>query len=230
MPRARQDSGAVDVDCKQFVRCRLQDVVVDMDLHEFAPVGGWVTSGCERRRVGRFAEMCQDLPNCPRFRDERDPPDVAAAVRALERKPLLDSGNEFRPRNPRGVVRAGLCLSVAAAFRGGTVSPMPAGRGLAPLADVADRQRRDGFPEPVIQREYSVLAMPMLPRRRDEIGEPVQELKRCGFDDAIRTEPRGRAVAAGSDPVDGFMSGQHVANFGCAAVWAASHGEPLKRE
>ncbi len=65
-------------------------------------------------------------------------------------------------------------IRVAAAF-GGVGSPgMPAGRGLLPLADVADRQQRDGFPQPVIRREYSVIAMPVLPRRRHEIGEPVE--------------------------------------------------------
>jgi hypothetical protein len=52
---------------------------------------------------------------------------------------------------------------------------MPAGRGLAPLADIPDRQRRDGFSQLVVRREYSWLvsrrqAMPVLPRRRDEIG------------------------------------------------------------
>ncbi|GDX94543.1 hypothetical protein LBMAG47_02060 [Planctomycetia bacterium] len=36
------------------------------------------------------------------------------------------------------------------------------------------RQQRDGFPQPVIRREYSVIAMPVLPRRRHEIGEPVE--------------------------------------------------------
>jgi hypothetical protein len=58
-----------------------------------------------------------------------------------------------------------------------TVDPMPAGRGLLPLADVADRERSDGGPELVIGRKDAWLvssrqAMPMLPRPRDEIGEP----------------------------------------------------------
>ena len=52
-------------------------------------------------------------------------------------------------------------MSCAVAFRGMSAdSPadgLPAG---------------DGFPQPVIRREYSVVAMPVLPRRRDEIGEP----------------------------------------------------------
>jgi len=78
-------------------------------------------------------------------------------------------------------VRAGLRLSIAAA-RGMGLARMPS---VAPLADVPDRQRGDGGPELVIWCKHPVLAMPMLPRRRDEIGEPVQELKRREFDDAI---------------------------------------------
>jgi hypothetical protein len=68
--------------------------------------------------------------------------------------------------------------------------------------------------------------MPVLPRRRDEIGEPVEELKRREFDDAIGSRPRGLPAAAGSDPVGGFVSGQHVADLGDAVGWAADHGEP----
>ena len=98
---------------------------------------------------------------------------------------------------------------------------MPAGRGLLPLADVPDRERSDGGPELVIGRKDAVIAMPMLPRRRDEIGQPVQELKRREFDDAIGPRPRGRAAAATPDPVGGFVPCQHVADSGCAAVWAA---------
>jgi len=127
-------------------------------------------------------------------------------------------------------VRAGLLIRVAAAFRGVTVATMPAGRGLAPLADVADRQRRDGFPEPVIQREHSVIPMPILPRRRHEVRQAVQKLKRREFDDAMGSRLCGLSAAEGSDPVGGFLSGQHVADSGCAAVWAADHGESLEHK
>ena len=88
----------------------------------------------------------------------------------------------------------------AAAFRGVTVAPMPAGRGLALLADVPDGKRRDGGPELVIRRKHPVIPMPMLPRRRDESGKPVQELKRREFDDAIGPRLRGLAAAAGPHP------------------------------
>jgi hypothetical protein len=75
-------------------------------------------------------------------------------------------------------VRAGLLIRGAAAFRGVTVAPMPAGRGLALLADVPDGERRDGSPQPVIRRKHPVIPVPVLPRRRDQIREPVEELKR----------------------------------------------------
>jgi len=51
----------------------------------------------------------------------------------------------FAEACPGGVVRAGLLIRVAAAFRGLPAGRMPAGRGIASLADVPDRHRRDGF-------------------------------------------------------------------------------------
>ena len=106
---------------------------------------------------------------------ERDQPDIAAAVRALDRKLLPHPGDQFRPRDSRRVVRPGLVIriDVAAACRGATAGRLPTGHSLAPLADVADRERRDGGPELVVRREHPVVAMPVLPRRRDELGEPV---------------------------------------------------------
>jgi hypothetical protein len=46
--------------------------------------------------------------------------------------------------------------------------------------------------------------MPVLPRRRDEIGEPVEELKRRELDDAIGSRPRGLPPATPPDPVGGL--------------------------
>jgi hypothetical protein len=127
-------------------------------------------------------------------------------------------------------VRAGFLIRVAAAFRGLPAGRMPAGSGLAALADVPDRERRDGFSQLVVRCKHSVIPMPVLPRRRDEIGEPVQKLKRREFDNAVGPRPRGLAAAARPDPVGGFVSGQHVADFGYAAVCTADHGEPLQCE
>ncbi len=56
--------------------------------------------------------------------------------------------------------------------------------------------------------------MPVLPRWRHEIGEPVQKLKRCELDDAIGPRPHGLSAAAGPDPVGGFVPGKHVADAG----------------
>ena len=93
-----------------------------MDLHEFAPVSGRATSGRHRRRFERFAEVCQDLPDLSRVGDEGDEPDVTATRWARKRKLLPHPGHQFRPGNSRGVVRAGLCMSVAAAFHGKRVA------------------------------------------------------------------------------------------------------------
>jgi len=46
----------VDIDRGQFGGCRLQDVTVFMDLHEFAPVGEWAPG----RRDGRWLERCAE--------------------------------------------------------------------------------------------------------------------------------------------------------------------------
>jgi hypothetical protein len=48
---------------------------------------------------------------------------------------------------------------------------MPASRGITPLAGIPDGQRRDGPPQLVIRGKDPVVAMPVLPRRRHEIGQ-----------------------------------------------------------
>ena len=85
-------------------------------------------------------------------------------------------------------------------------------------------------PELVIRRKHPVVAMPVLPRRRDEIGEPVQELNRRELDDAIGSRPRGLSAAARPDPGGGFVPRERVADADDAAVGVADHGEPFKRE
>jgi hypothetical protein len=95
--------------------------------------------------------------------------------------------------------------------------------------------RRDGPPELVIRRKHPWLvscrrAMPVLSRRRDEIGEPVQELKRREFDDAAGSWPRGLVPTPGPDPVGGLVPWQHVADLSDAVGWAADQGESLQRE
>jgi hypothetical protein len=72
--------------------------------------------------------------------------------------------------------------------------------------------------------------MPVLARRRHEIGEPVEKLKRRELDDAVGPGPEGLSAAARADPVGCLVPREHVADFGDAAVWAASHGEPFHRE
>ena len=92
------------------------------------------------------------------------------------------------------------------------------------------RECRDGFSQPVIGRKHPVVAMPVLPRRRDEIGEPVEELKRREFDDAIGSRSHGLPPTTPPDPVGGLVSGEHVADFGCATACVTRHGEPFDRK
>jgi hypothetical protein len=102
-------------------------------------------------------------------------------------------------------VGAGLLLRITTAFRTVTVTPMPAGRGISPLADVPDRQRRDGRPQRVVRRKDAVIPVPMPSRLRDEIRKPVEELKGRELDDAVGSRLRGFSLPAWSDPVRRLM-------------------------
>jgi hypothetical protein len=73
MLRVRRWSEAVDIDRGQLVRRRLKDVAVVMELHEFAPVGRRAAGRRKRRRLERFAEVGQNLPDRPWFGDETGP-------------------------------------------------------------------------------------------------------------------------------------------------------------
>jgi len=94
---------------------------------------------------------------------------------------------------------------------------MPISRGIAPLADIPDREGRDGGPELVIRGEHPVIAMPVLPRRRHEVSEPVEELKWGKLNDAAGARPCGLPPASRADPVGHLMSGEPVADAGDAA-------------
>ena len=67
-------------------------------------------------------------------------------------------------------------------------------------------------------------------RRRDQVRQTIETLKRRELHDARSSRPRGLPAATGSDPVGRLVSGEHVADAGDAAVFAADHGEPLERE
>ena len=107
---------------------------------------------------------------------------------------------------------------------------MPTSRGITRLADIPDRERGDGRRELVIRGEHPVIAMPVLPRRRHKVSETVEELKWGKRDDAVGPRPRGLAAAARADPAGRLVPGEHVADTGDPAVWAADHGEPLQGE
>ena len=90
--------------------------------------------------------------------------------------------------------------------------------------------RRHGPPELVVGCKHSVIPVPVLVRRRHEIGEPVEKLKRREVNDAVCPRSRGRSRAARADPVGGFVSGEHVADFGYAAACVTCHRESLERK
>ena len=94
---------------------------------------------------------------------------------------------------------------------------------------------RDGGPELVIRGEHPWLAssrqaMPVLPRRRHEGSEPVEELNWGKLDDDADARPRGLPPAPRANPVGRLVSREHVADAGDAAVFAAHRGEPFQRE
>ena len=94
-------------------------------------------------------------------------------------------------------------------------APVAASRRLPMLPFV---QCRHGPPELVIRRQHPGVPVPVLPRWRDQIREPVEELKQGEFDDAIGPWPRGLPPASRADPVGGLVSREYVADAGDAAV------------
>jgi hypothetical protein len=91
---------------------------------------------------------------------------------------------------------------------------MPISRGIAPLADIPDGNCRDGAPELVIRGEHPVIAMPVLSRRWHEIGQPVEEVTRREFYDAVLARPHGLAPAPRADPTSASRSFPMI----CSAV------------
>jgi hypothetical protein len=152
----------VDVDRGQLVYPSLEDVPFIVYLHEISPVGGWAPGGRDGRRLERLAEVGQWLTSRGQSHPGLRPlanlrfevsrllpavfcePDVATTPRALKGKLLTHAGHEFGPRNPGSVVGAGLLMRVTAVPRGVTVAPVPAGRGLAPLATESRSNAKGG--------------------------------------------------------------------------------------
>ena len=107
---------------------------------------------------------------------------------------------------------------------------MPISRGVTRLAYIPDGERRDGGPELVIRGEHPVIAMPVLPRRRHEGSEPVEELKWGKLDDAADARPRGLPPAPRANPVGRLVSREHVADAGDAAAPVTGYRESLERK
>jgi hypothetical protein len=113
-------------------------------------------------------------------------------------------------------VGAGRCI-------GATLTPALSRRergrgcGVAPLAEIPDRQRRDGGPERVVQREHPVVAVTMPSRRRHEVGHTIEKLEGLEFDDAVLSRGGGFAL-----PSRGRRDGQAAAS-GTQPTAAPSH-------
>jgi len=60
-------------------------------------------------------------------------------------------------------------MSFAAAFRGMATDGVPGGCWIPLLADVPDRQSRNGRPQRLVRREDALIPMPMFARLRDQI-------------------------------------------------------------
>jgi hypothetical protein len=88
-------------------------------------------------------------------------------------------------------VGAGVCTCAAAILSDVPGMGVFAGRGIPLLADIPDRQRRDGRPQRVIRRKHPVIAMPVLAWLWDQIRKPVEELKGRTLDDAAGPRLRG---------------------------------------
>ena len=96
-------SEAMDIDVGQLVYPSLKDCPVESGPARALP-SRRATGGRDGRRLERFAQVCQDLPDRPWLGNERDESDVATTPRALQRKLLPHPGHEFGPRDPGGVV------------------------------------------------------------------------------------------------------------------------------
>ena len=79
-------SEAVDIDVGQLVYPSLKDCPVVVNLHELSPVGRRATGGRDWRRLGRFAQMREDLPDRPRIGNERDESDVATTPKGTQKE------------------------------------------------------------------------------------------------------------------------------------------------
>ncbi len=105
---------------------------------------------------------------------------------------------------------------------------MPIGRGIAPLADIPYGERCHGRQQLVVRGKDAVIAMPVFSRRRHEIGEPVEELKRRESDDDIGPRPRGLWRATWANPVGGLVSGLTVMVVGAAEPAASSRANAAR--
>ena len=193
--RHADGSEAADVDHRRVVRRRLDRVAVVMHLHELVPAGGRASGRGQRRRLERFTEMEQDLPDRRRVGDEGDEADVAAAGGAREREGFGDSRDKLGPCDSRGVV--GTARGI-----GGTLTPALSRREREPARGATGSFRTRGARRSCTAaggaRDRRGRVTPELPRRvTREKERPRHSLSRVARplpDPAHRPVPLGQLL------------------------------------
>ena len=146
------------------------------------------SSGCASQPcTSRSRPVCSRPRSAPHAESRSQFPCRCAILRSSLKGGVIGAIAPILP------MRAGLLMFVSRVRRVAAAdgSMSTARRGLLPLADVPDRKRRDGRPERVIRRKHPVIRVAVLPRRRHEIGQPIEKLTRREIDDAIGSWPRG---------------------------------------
>ena len=142
--------------------------------------------GRPHRGMGSRQRLWISITGSSSIRRLKDCPVESGPERARPSR-RVGRGRETRAvASPRAACPPTACPSVAASRR---------------LPTFPFVMRRDGGPELVIRGEHPVIAMPVLPRRRHEVSEPVEELKWGKLDDAAGARPRGLPPAPRANPV-----------------------------
>ena len=138
-----------------------------MHLDKFVPVGGWASSGRDRRRFERFAEMCQDLPNRPRLwckeMSRMSPPHAGHSSGNFSPTRAISLDQAIREVSwERGFWFAWFASQHPPVAWSSLACPPVAASRCFPTFPF--RQSRDGRPQRVVRSEDAVIPVPVFPR------------------------------------------------------------------